>query len=98
MREKLRRLGAPRRKNARMLTAIIFAESLSNINDRSDEVNFSMFRLAPMDGPGTVTWEEFLENAERFLVISDKISDAWELRGDKVHRVSPNRLLARITR
>ncbi|XP_011869871.1 PREDICTED: ubiquitin-like-conjugating enzyme ATG10 [Vollenhovia emeryi] len=36
-----------------------------------------------MDGPGTVTWEEFLENAERFLVVSDKISDGWELRGDK---------------
>lgn len=36
-----------------------------------------------MDGPGTVTWEEFLENAERFLVISDKISDGWELRGNK---------------
>jgi len=40
-----------------------------------------------MDGPGTVTWEEFLENAERFLAVSDKISDGWELRGDKVHRV-----------
>lgn len=51
-----------------------------------------------MDGPGTVTWEEFLENAERFLVISDKISDGWELRGNKVHRVLSSRLLARITR
>ncbi|XP_071639961.1 ubiquitin-like-conjugating enzyme ATG10 isoform X1 [Temnothorax longispinosus] len=38
---------------------------------------------APMDGPGTVTWEEFLENAEKFLVVSAKISDGWELRGDK---------------
>ncbi|TGZ56784.1 ubiquitin-like-conjugating enzyme ATG10 isoform X2 [Temnothorax longispinosus] len=36
-----------------------------------------------MDGPGTVTWEEFLENAEKFLVVSAKISDGWELRGDK---------------
>ncbi|XP_011171715.1 ubiquitin-like-conjugating enzyme ATG10 isoform X3 [Solenopsis invicta] len=36
-----------------------------------------------MDGPGTVTWEEFLENAERFLVVSDKISDRWKLYGDK---------------
>jgi hypothetical protein len=39
-----------------------------------------------MDGPGTVTWEEFLENAERFLVVSDKISDRWKLYGDKVYR------------
>ncbi|KAG5330210.1 ATG10 enzyme, partial [Acromyrmex heyeri] len=39
--------------------------------------------LIPMDGPGTVTWEEFLENAERFLVVSDKISDGWKLYGDK---------------
>ncbi|RLU17121.1 hypothetical protein DMN91_011190 [Ooceraea biroi] len=36
-----------------------------------------------MDGPGTVTWEEFLENAERFLAVSNEISDGWELRGDK---------------
>ncbi|XP_018344705.1 PREDICTED: ubiquitin-like-conjugating enzyme ATG10 isoform X1 [Trachymyrmex septentrionalis] len=42
-----------------------------------------MFRLVPMDGLGTITWEEFLENAERFLVISDKISDGWDLHGDK---------------
>ncbi|KAG5316509.1 ATG10 enzyme, partial [Acromyrmex insinuator] len=39
--------------------------------------------LVPMDGPGTVTWEEFLENAERFLVVSDKISDGWKLYGNK---------------
>lgn len=37
-----------------------------------------------MDGPGTITWEEFLEDAERFLFVSDRISDGWELRGDKV--------------
>ncbi|XP_050454046.1 ubiquitin-like-conjugating enzyme ATG10 isoform X2 [Cataglyphis hispanica] len=36
-----------------------------------------------MDGPGTITWEEFLENAKRFLVVSNKISDGWELRGNK---------------
>lgn len=36
-----------------------------------------------MDGPGTITWEEFLEEAERFLVVSDRISDGWEFRGDK---------------
>ncbi|EFN66305.1 Autophagy-related protein 10 [Camponotus floridanus] len=36
-----------------------------------------------MDGPGTITWEEFLEDAERFLVVSDRISDGWEFRGDK---------------
>lgn len=37
-----------------------------------------------MDGPGTITWEEFLEEAERFLVVSDRILDGWEFRGDKV--------------
>lgn len=36
-----------------------------------------------MDGPGTITWEEFLENAERFLVVSNKLSDGWGLHGDK---------------
>ncbi|XP_029163297.1 ubiquitin-like-conjugating enzyme ATG10 isoform X2 [Nylanderia fulva] len=36
-----------------------------------------------MDGPGTITWEEFLQDAERFLVVSDRISDGWEFRGDK---------------
>nr|XP_031848821.1 ubiquitin-like-conjugating enzyme ATG10 [Nomia melanderi]XP_031848822.1 ubiquitin-like-conjugating enzyme ATG10 [Nomia melanderi]XP_031848823.1 ubiquitin-like-conjugating enzyme ATG10 [Nomia melanderi]XP_031848824.1 ubiquitin-like-conjugating enzyme ATG10 [Nomia melanderi]XP_031848825.1 ubiquitin-like-conjugating enzyme ATG10 [Nomia melanderi]XP_031848826.1 ubiquitin-like-conjugating enzyme ATG10 [Nomia melanderi]XP_031848827.1 ubiquitin-like-conjugating enzyme ATG10 [Nomia melanderi] len=36
-----------------------------------------------MDGPGTVTWEEFLEDAETFLDTSNRISDGWELRGDK---------------
>ncbi|XP_011638616.1 ubiquitin-like-conjugating enzyme ATG10 [Pogonomyrmex barbatus] len=36
-----------------------------------------------MDGSGTLTWEEFLENAEKFLVVSDKISDGWQLCGDK---------------
>lgn len=38
-----------------------------------------------MDGSGTITWEEFLEDAERFLVVSDRISDGWEFRGDKVY-------------
>ena len=37
-----------------------------------------------MDGPGTITWDEFLENAERFVEMSCQISDGWELRGDKV--------------
>lgn len=63
----------------------------------SVRINFSMFRLVPMDGPGTVTWEEFLENAERLLVVSDKISDGWKLYGDKVHRVPSSHLYARIT-
>ncbi|XP_078047422.1 autophagy-related 10 [Augochlora pura] len=36
-----------------------------------------------MDGPGTITWEEFIENAENFLEISNRISDGWELRGNK---------------
>lgn len=40
-----------------------------------------------MDGPGTVTWEEFLENAQQFLVVSDKISDGWKFHGNKVHPV-----------
>ena len=37
-----------------------------------------------MDGPGTITWDEFLENAERFVEMSNQISDGWKLRGDKV--------------
>ncbi|XP_033342655.2 autophagy-related 10 [Megalopta genalis] len=36
-----------------------------------------------MDGPGTITWEEFIENAENFLEISNRVSDGWELRGNK---------------
>ncbi|XP_053982243.1 uncharacterized protein LOC128878235 isoform X2 [Hylaeus volcanicus] len=36
-----------------------------------------------MDGPGTITWDEYLENAEIFLQMSDRISDGWEFRGDK---------------
>lgn len=38
-----------------------------------------------MDGPGTITWEEFLEDAEKFIFVSDRMSDGWELRGDKVY-------------
>lgn len=37
-----------------------------------------------MDGPGTITWEEFFENAKSFARVSDEIFDSWELRGDKV--------------
>lgn len=37
-----------------------------------------------MDGPGTITWDEFIENAERFVEMSSEISDRWELRGNKV--------------
>ncbi|KAG7208304.1 hypothetical protein KM043_014543 [Ampulex compressa] len=36
-----------------------------------------------MDGPGTITWEEFLENAKSFVRFSTTISDGWELRGDE---------------
>nr|XP_033342655.1 ubiquitin-like-conjugating enzyme ATG10 [Megalopta genalis]XP_033342656.1 ubiquitin-like-conjugating enzyme ATG10 [Megalopta genalis]XP_033342657.1 ubiquitin-like-conjugating enzyme ATG10 [Megalopta genalis]XP_033342658.1 ubiquitin-like-conjugating enzyme ATG10 [Megalopta genalis]XP_033342659.1 ubiquitin-like-conjugating enzyme ATG10 [Megalopta genalis]XP_033342660.1 ubiquitin-like-conjugating enzyme ATG10 [Megalopta genalis] len=36
-----------------------------------------------MDGPGTITWEEFIESAENFLEISNRVSDGWELRGNK---------------
>ncbi|CAG5100807.1 Protein of unknown function [Cotesia congregata] len=36
-----------------------------------------------MDGPGTITWEEFVENAKSFARVSDEILDSWELRGDK---------------
>ncbi|XP_017878543.1 ubiquitin-like-conjugating enzyme ATG10 isoform X2 [Ceratina calcarata] len=36
-----------------------------------------------MDGPGTITWEEFVENAESFVNMSNRISDGWEFRGDK---------------
>ncbi|CAD1478977.1 unnamed protein product, partial [Heterotrigona itama] len=37
-----------------------------------------------MDGPGTITWDEFLDNAESFVEMSNEISDGWELRGDKM--------------
>lgn len=45
-----------------------------------------MFRsdLRIMDGPGTITWEEFLEDAEKFVQMSNYISDGWDLRGNKV--------------
>ncbi|XP_076169025.1 autophagy-related 10 isoform X2 [Ptiloglossa arizonensis] len=36
-----------------------------------------------MDGPGTITWEEFLENTENFIQMSNRISDGWELKGNK---------------
>ncbi|XP_015437714.1 PREDICTED: ubiquitin-like-conjugating enzyme ATG10 [Dufourea novaeangliae] len=36
-----------------------------------------------MDGPGTITWEEFVENAESFVEMSNRMSDGWELRGNK---------------
>ena len=36
-----------------------------------------------MDGPGTITWEEFVENAESFTQMSSQFSDGWELRGNK---------------
>ncbi|XP_006619578.1 ubiquitin-like-conjugating enzyme ATG10 isoform X4 [Apis dorsata] len=36
-----------------------------------------------MDGPGTITWEEFLEDAEKFVQMSNYISDGWDLRGNK---------------
>lgn len=38
-----------------------------------------------MDGPGTITWEEFLENTENFIQMSNRISDGWELKGNKVN-------------
>ncbi|XP_076393634.1 autophagy-related 10 isoform X2 [Megachile rotundata] len=37
----------------------------------------------PMDGLGTITWDEFLENAESFVQMSNELSDGWELRGNK---------------
>ncbi|XP_076648298.1 autophagy-related 10 [Halictus rubicundus] len=36
-----------------------------------------------MDGPGTLTWEEFIENAISLIELSNKICDGWELRGKK---------------
>ncbi|XP_076671076.1 autophagy-related 10 [Andrena cerasifolii] len=36
-----------------------------------------------MDGAGTITWEEFIENAKNFVEMSCKISDGWELRGNQ---------------
>ena len=40
--------------------------------------------LNGMDGTGTITWDEFLENAENFVVLSNAIGDSWEIRGEKV--------------
>lgn len=36
-----------------------------------------------MDGPGTMTWEEFVENAESIIEISNAIDDHWQFEGDK---------------
>ncbi|XP_014210701.1 ubiquitin-like-conjugating enzyme ATG10 [Copidosoma floridanum] len=36
-----------------------------------------------MDGPGTMTWEEFVDNAEKLVRLSDEISDHWKFPGDK---------------
>ncbi|XP_063995423.1 ubiquitin-like-conjugating enzyme ATG10 [Diachasmimorpha longicaudata] len=36
-----------------------------------------------MDGPGTLTWEEFILNAKSLVRVSNEISDSWELRGDE---------------
>lgn len=36
-----------------------------------------------MEGPGTITWEEFINDAEILLKVSNDISDYWEIRGDK---------------
>lgn len=44
-----------------------------------------------MEGPGTITWDEFLKNAESFVRVSDVISDCWELHGDKVRIVQDDR-------
>ncbi|KAL7290196.1 hypothetical protein TKK_0015905 [Trichogramma kaykai] len=35
-----------------------------------------------MDGPGTVTWEEFVKNAEDMIKVSARISDGWEFLGE----------------
>ncbi|XP_053998516.1 ubiquitin-like-conjugating enzyme ATG10 [Hylaeus anthracinus] len=47
------------------------------------ETSNSTIAQISMDGPGTITWDEYLENAEIFLQMSDRISDGWEFRGDK---------------
>ncbi|XP_015600330.1 ubiquitin-like-conjugating enzyme ATG10 isoform X2 [Cephus cinctus] len=36
-----------------------------------------------MDGPGTVTWEEFVKDAKDLVRRSTEISDNWEFQGDK---------------
>jgi hypothetical protein len=41
-----------------------------------------------MDGPGTITWEEFVANAEEFAKASDRLADHWLFLGDKVGRFS----------
>lgn len=37
-----------------------------------------------MEGPGTITWENFVHDAEMIVQLSDEISDDWKLVGDKV--------------
>ncbi|XP_011304895.1 ubiquitin-like-conjugating enzyme ATG10 [Fopius arisanus] len=36
-----------------------------------------------MDGPGTLSWDEFLIDAKSLVRVSNEISDSWELRGDE---------------
>ncbi|KAJ8665254.1 hypothetical protein QAD02_006916 [Eretmocerus hayati] len=36
-----------------------------------------------MDGPGTITWEEFIKSAEDIVKLSNKISDHWQIVGNK---------------
>lgn len=40
-----------------------------------------------MDGPGTITWEEFVKDSEKFVELSNKFMDSWEFLGDKVNFV-----------
>ncbi|KAK0089174.1 hypothetical protein PV325_008753 [Microctonus aethiopoides] len=36
-----------------------------------------------MDGHGTITWDEFVENAKSLIRVSDEILDSWKFNGDK---------------
>ncbi|XP_011496604.1 PREDICTED: ubiquitin-like-conjugating enzyme ATG10 [Ceratosolen solmsi marchali] len=36
-----------------------------------------------MEGPDTITWEEFVANAEELVSVSDRLADHWLFLGDK---------------
>lgn len=50
-----------------------------------------------MDGPGTMSWEEFVENAESIIEISNAIDDHWQFEGDKVRSLDDRSNTTHIT-
>lgn len=47
-------------------------------------LKYLLILITEMDGPGTISWDEFLANAESFIIVSDQISDGWKICGNKV--------------